>query len=462
MPTTFRPPSSTGSAMMPCFSMTRTAAPASSSGVVALGVWVITDLTGRSRKRSVRSIRRVRSPAVTTPTRPPAASTIATVPRFSASNTTHSRIGRSGSRVGTSLVSITSATRRSSLRGSRPSGWNAAKSSRRKPLTSSSVTPSASPSASAAVVLAVGASVSAHASSLTLASSTTCACRASKESASPTIVMIGTSRRFSCITRPNSSSDPPLFDNRIATSSGPTMPRSPCRESTGCRNDAGVPVDVSVAAILRAISPDLPTPDTMTRPRAAASSRTAAANGGPSRSATPRIAAASRASTRRPRSTRSVGSVRDIATLHEILRHEVLPLSAGPQDQLGHLAHRPLAARERRDDPGSCFRFWHRVRDCDGETHAREQGQIGQVVADERALLPCHPTTLEQGREGGELLIVLHELVYLELAGAQLGGVGAPGARPHDRQPRRAEHADTQPVLDVEALELDGVVADQP
>src|SRR5438105_8571027 len=122
--------------------------------------------------------------------------------------------------------------------------------------------------------------------------------------------------------------------------------------------------------------------------RARASSRTAAANGGPSRSATPRIAAASRASTRRPRSTRSVGSVRDIATLHEILRHEVLPLPTGPQDQLGDLAHRPLAARERRDDPGSRFRFGHRVRDRDGEAYPAEQGQIGQVVADERGLLP--------------------------------------------------------------------------
>src|SRR6266702_2826781 len=244
----------------------------------------------------------------------------------------------------------------------------------------------------------------------------------------------------------------------MATSSLPTSPRSPCSESTGWRNEAGLPVEVRVAAILRAISPDLPRPETISRPVAFSSSRTAAEKAGPNRSATRRIASASRASTRRPRSTRSVGSVRDIATLHEILRHEVLPLSAGPQDQLGHLAHRPLAARERRDDPGSRFRFGHRVRDCDGETHAREQGQIGQVIADERALLPGHATTLEQGREGGELLIVLHELVYLELAGAQLGGVGAPGARPHDRQPRRAEHADTQPVLDVEALELDGVV----
>src|SRR6266550_86629 len=138
MPTTFRPPSSTGSAMMPCFSMTRTAAPASSSGVVALGVCVITEPTGRSRKRSVRSIRRVRSPAVTTPTRLPPASTTTTVPRFSASSTTHSRIGRSGRSVGTSLVSITSATRSSRWRPSGPPGWSAANCSRRKPFTSSS------------------------------------------------------------------------------------------------------------------------------------------------------------------------------------------------------------------------------------------------------------------------------------------------------------------------------------
>src|SRR5256885_11818956 len=274
--------------------------------------------------------------------------------------------------------------------------------------------------------------------------------------------MMGTPRRLSWLTSPNSSSEAPLFESRIATSSRSTMPKSPCSESTGWRNEAGVPVEVRVAAILRAISPDVPPPDTMRRPRAPASRRTAAANGGPSRSATPRIAAASRASTRRPRSTRSIGSVRDIATLDKILRPQVLPFSARLQDQLGHLAHRALAARQRRDDPGGRFRFGHRVRDGDREAHAREQRQIGQVVAHERRFLPGHAPALEQGREGGQLLIILHQLIYLELARAQLGGVGAPGARPHHQQPRRAEHADPQADLDVEALELDRVVADQP
>src|SRR2546421_503502 len=116
---------------------------------------------------------RVRSPAVTTPTRLPAASTTATVPRFSASSTTHSRIGRSGPRAGTLPASMTSATRSNKWRPNVPPGWSAANCSRRNPLTSSSVTARASPSASAAVVLVVGASVSGHASSVTLASRTT-------------------------------------------------------------------------------------------------------------------------------------------------------------------------------------------------------------------------------------------------------------------------------------------------
>src|SRR2546430_8965382 len=62
----------------------------------------------------------------------------------------------------------------------------------------------------------------------------------------------------------------------MATSSLPTRPRSPCSESTGWRNEAGLPVEVSVAAILRAISPDLPMPETISRPVAFSSSRTAA------------------------------------------------------------------------------------------------------------------------------------------------------------------------------------------
>src|SRR2546425_389212 len=231
---------------------------------------------------------------------------------------------------------------------------------------------------------------------------------------------MGTPSRLSWPTSPNSSSDAPLFESRSAASSRSTMPRSPCSESTGWRNDAGVPVEVSVAAILRAISPDLPTPETMSRPGAAASSRTAAANGGPSRSATRRIAAASRARTRRPRSTRSMGSVRDIATLHEVLRQEVLPLAPRPEDQ------------------------------------------VREVVSHERTLFPGEPAPLAQRFEHGKLARarVLDHFVDRKLARALRRRGGLATAHPHDHEPCGLEQPDSQPVLDVEALELDGVVAD--
>src|SRR3972149_1610007 len=45
------------------------------------------------------------------------------------------------------------------------------------------------------------------------------------------------------------------------------MPTSPCTPSAGCRKYAGVPVEASVAAILRPTRPDLPMPVTITRPR---------------------------------------------------------------------------------------------------------------------------------------------------------------------------------------------------
>src|SRR5207247_5256335 len=80
-------------------------------------------------------------------------------------------------------------------------------------------------------------------------------------------------------------------------------PGSPWSESTGRTNIAGVPLDANVAAILRGISPDFPTPDTITRPLAFARISMARANAGPSVSASRWTAAASSASTRLPRST---------------------------------------------------------------------------------------------------------------------------------------------------------------
>src|SRR5437879_4763273 len=274
--------------------------------------------------------------------------------------------------------------------------------------------------------------------------------------------MIGTPSRLSWPTNPNSSSDAPLLDSTSATSSRPTSPRSPCRESTGWRNEACVPVEVNVAAILRAIRPDLPTPDTITRPFADARRRTAAVNAGLSRSATRVIAPASRARTRRPRSTRSVGSVRGIAVLTKKPVDETLPFAAGLEDQLRNLTHGPLAPRRGRDDAGGVLHFAHTVRHADGEAHAGQQRQVGEVVADEGALLPTQSSPRQQLPECGKLARggVLNQLVHAELPGAQRGGGRFPSRHPRDREPGGAKHADADAVLDVKPFELHRVVAD--
>ena len=66
------------------------------------------------------------------------------------------------------------------------------------------------------------------------------------------------------------------------TSSFEIMPRSPWKASPGWRKKLGVPVEASVAAILRPTRPDLPMPVTMHFPRQARISSTAATKLSPS------------------------------------------------------------------------------------------------------------------------------------------------------------------------------------
>src|SRR5690606_21412360 len=70
----------------------------------------------------------------------------------------------------------------------------------------------------------------------------------------------------------------------ITTSSLVIMPRSPWLASPGCTKNAGEPVLARVAAILRAIWPDLPIPVTTVRPRHARISSQALMNSSSSRS----------------------------------------------------------------------------------------------------------------------------------------------------------------------------------
>ena len=175
---------------------------------------------------------------------------------------------------------------------------------REKPRASSSATASASPSASAAVVLAVGARLSGQASCATPASRCTSASlrqrrarlAGDRDQLGAVALDTGQDRRAARRSRRS-------CEMAMNTSSRSIMPRSPWRASAGCTKNAGVPVEASVAAILRAMWPDLPMPLTTTRPRHSRISATAARK----RSSMPLD---ERARPRRPRSRARVARAR--------------------------------------------------------------------------------------------------------------------------------------------------------
>ena len=110
----------------------------------------------------------------------------------------------------------------------------------------------------------------------------TSAARPSVLPAYAVMAISGMAKRLAKATTGASSAVSP--DQEMASRTSPlcTMPRSPWLASAECTNDAGSPVDASVAAIFRPTSPDLPTPVTMTRPRAAEIVFTASENAAPS------------------------------------------------------------------------------------------------------------------------------------------------------------------------------------
>src|SRR5664279_2242310 len=75
-----------------------------------------------------------------------------------------------------------------------------------------------------------------------------------------------TPKRFTVASNCSISPVSPLADMANSASPRTIMPRSPCRASAGCKYRAGVPVELRVAATLRAISPLFPIPVTTTRP----------------------------------------------------------------------------------------------------------------------------------------------------------------------------------------------------
>ncbi len=294
-PTSWFVASTTRTQVMPRNSISSTASTASASGRTVRGAVCITSRAVSGRRSPPFSIRRRKSPSVKMPSSAPLPSTTADAPSpLALISRIRALRATSGATCGKSApLRITSLTWVSSLRPSAPPGCERAKSSALKPRASSSATASASPKASCAVVLAVGARLSGQASLSTLLSSVTPECRASVDCRPPVMATSGTPRRLSTGRMAVSSSLSPLLEIASTTSAAVIMPRSPWLASAGCTKMAGVPVDASVAAILRPMWPLLPMPITTTRPLHSSICCTACAKGAPVRALRPSTAAAS-------------------------------------------------------------------------------------------------------------------------------------------------------------------------
>jgi hypothetical protein len=142
-----------------------------------------------------------------------------------------------------------------------------------------SATASASPSAMVSVVEVVGATPTAQASRAAGRISPTSEASISAERGRLATPISGIANRRVWPMTSCNSCDSPEFEITSATSPCVIMPRSPWLASEGCTKKAGVPVEASVAAILRPTWPDLPMPLTTTRPGAARMVSTACAKG---------------------------------------------------------------------------------------------------------------------------------------------------------------------------------------
>ena len=136
-------------------------------------------------------------------------------------------------------------------------------------------TANASPKASVRVVEVVGAIPITQASGAAGKVKRYCAARINVLSSRPDMPIIGIENRATWATISPNSAVSPEFEIKITKSSGVIIPKSPWLASAGWTKAEGVPVEARVELILRAICPDFPIPDKITRPFVASMASTA-------------------------------------------------------------------------------------------------------------------------------------------------------------------------------------------
>ena len=134
---------------------------------------------------------------------------------------------------------------------------------------------------------------------------------------------------------------------------------------------------------------------------------------------------------------------------------ELIPVAAGVEDQLAHLAHRAPAAGSRQHPVHPLPHLGRGVGRREGEAAAADHRQVEQVVPGVGHPLRRRAVLGEERGEGGVLvMVVLDQGVEADLAGPRLqGGVAAAG-EDADLEPRLLGQLQAHAVADVEDLPL--------
>lgn len=149
-------------------------------------------------------------------------------------------------------------------------------------------------------------------------------------------------------------------------------------------------------------------------------------------------------------------------SLDDIGLPEAPPLAARPEKDLRELADCATAAMPREMHATDLQHFRHGIADGHWEADDSQQCHVGKIVTDEGAFFWRDAVSLEDAAKGRELerALILGEVVDFEFGGSQPNAFRYASRENRDAYSRFAQKMNSQPVLDVVALEFERCTVD--
>jgi hypothetical protein len=112
---------------------------------------------------------------------------------------------------------------------------------------------------------------------------------------------------------------------------------------------------------------------------------------------------------------------------------------------------------------GNRFDVGHRIGDSDRQANLSQNRQVSEIVSDERGITPIQTTSLQDFTKGRSLSGPGHleDLFHSQLCTPQRGRFRAPAAEPYYWQACGTKEYQTEPVLNIEPLQLHSLTGDR-